>query len=141
MPSQRALIMLAIVMLSIFWRHKVQSSQVLSLALLSVLLLDPVAVLSPGFWLSFAAVAIIGLAAFGRLSIDKSWKIWGRLQWRISLALIPLLIFLFQQASLISPAANLLAIPLVSFIVVPLVLLAASVVPFVPDCDDGPIDF
>lgn len=132
-PSQRALIMLSIVMLSIFWRHKVQSSQVLSLALLSVLLLDPVAVLSAGFWLSFAAVAIIGLAAFGRLTVDKGWRIWGRLQWRISLALIPLLIFLFQQASLVSPLANLLAIPLVSFIVVPLVLLATSIASFIPD--------
>ncbi len=132
-PSQRALIMLSIVMLSIFWRHKVQSSQVLSLALLSVLLLDPVAVLSAGFWLSFAAVAIIGLAGFGRLTVDKGWRILGRLQWRISLALIPLLIFLFQQASLISPLANLFAIPLVSFLVVPLVLLATSIVPFIPD--------
>ena len=132
-PSQRALIMLGIVMLSIFWRHKVQSSQVLSLALLSVLLLDPVAVLSAGFWLSFAAVAIIGFAAFGRLRVDKGWRIWGRLQWRISLALIPLLIFLFQQASLVSPLANLVAIPLVSFIVVPLVLLATSIVSFIPD--------
>ena len=132
-PSQRALIMLSIVMLSIFWRHKVQSLQVLSLALLSVLLLDPVAVLSAGFWLSFAAVAIIGLAAFGRLTVDKGWRIWGRLQWRISLALIPLLIFLFQQASLVSPLANLVAIPLVSFIVVPLVLLATSIVSLIPD--------
>ena len=132
-PSQRALIMLTIVMLSIFWRHKVQSSQVLSLALLSVLLLDPNAVLSPGFWLSFTAVAIIGIAAFGRLKLDNNWKVWGRLQWRISLALIPLLIFLFQQASLISPIANLFAIPLVSFIVVPLVLLSSFIVSFLPD--------
>lgn len=132
-PSQRALIMLSIVMLSIFWRHKVQSSQVLSFALFSVLLFDPAAILSPGFWLSFSAVAIIGLAVFGRLTLDKSWRIWGRLQWRISLALIPLLIFLFQQASLVSPFANLFAIPLVSFIVVPLVLLASSVLYFIPD--------
>lgn len=132
-PSQRALIMLSIVMLSIFWRHKVQSSQVLSLALFSVLVIDPSAVLSPGFWLSFAAVAIIGLAAFGRLTIDKGWRIWGRLQWRISLALIPLLIFLFQQASLVSPIANLFAIPLVSFITVPLALIATSIASFFPD--------
>lgn len=132
-PAQRALIMLSIVLLSIFWRHKVQSSQVLSLALLSVLLLDPIAVLSPGFWLSFAAVAIISFAALGRLPIDKSWRIWGRLQWRISLALIPLLIFLFQQASLVSPLTNLIAIPVVSFIIVPLILLATSVVSFIPD--------
>ena len=54
-PSQRALIMLAVVMFSIFWRHKVQSSQVLSFALLIVLLFDPASVLSAGFWLSFMA--------------------------------------------------------------------------------------
>ena len=132
-PAQRALIMLSIVMISIFKLHRVQSSQVLSLALLSVLLLDPVAVLSAGFWLSFAAVAIIGLAASGRLDVDRGWRIWGRLQWRISLALIPLLIFLFQQASIVSPLANLVAIPLVSFLVVPLTLLATSMASFLPD--------
>ena len=132
-PAQRALIMLSVVMLSIFWRHKVQSSQVLSFALLSVLLLDPVAVLSPGFWLSFAAVTIISLAALGRLTIDKSWRIWGRLQWRISLVLIPLLIFLFQQASLISPITNLVAIPVVSFLVVPFVLFATSILSLAPE--------
>lgn len=131
-PSQRALIMLSVVMLSIFLRHKVKSSQVLSFALLSVLLFDPSSILSAGFWLSFMAVAVIGLASSGRLTIDKSWKILGRLQWRISLALIPLLIFLFQQASLVSPVANLFAIPVVSFIVVPLVLLATSVMSFIP---------
>ena len=132
-PAQRALIMLTIVMFAIYRQHKVQSSHVLSFALFSVLLIDPVAVLSPGFWLSFSAVAIIGLAGFGRLKLDKSWRVWGRLQWRISLALIPLLIFLFQQASLVSPLANLFAIPIVSFLVVPLVLLATSIAVFLPD--------
>ena len=132
-PAQRALIMLTIVMFSIYRQHKVQSSHVLSLALLSVLLIDPSAVLSPGFWLSFAAVAIIGVAGFGRLKLDKNWQVWGRLQWRISIALIPLLIFLFQQASLVSPLANLFAIPIVSFMIVPLVLLATSIATFIPD--------
>lgn len=132
-PAQRALIMLSIVLFSIFKQQKVQSSQVLSFALLAVLLLDPIAVLSPGFWLSFAAVTIISLAAQGRLSIDKGWRIWGRLQWRISLALIPLLVFLFQQASLISPVANFVAIPVVSFLVVPFVLFATSIVSFMPE--------
>lgn len=131
-PAQRALIMLSIVMISIFKLHKVQSSQVLSFALLSVLLFDPVAVLSAGFWLSFAAVVIISIAASGRLNIDINWKMWGRLQWRISLALIPLLIFLFQQASIVSPFANLIAIPMVSFLVVPLTLLATSMASFLP---------
>ena len=132
-PSQRALIMISIVMFSIFSLRKVQSSQVLSLALLGVLLLDPVAVLSAGFWLSFSAVTIISVAALGRLNLDKSWKVWGRLQWRISLALIPLLVFLFQQASIVSPITNLFAIPIISFLVVPFVLLASSISFFAPD--------
>ena len=125
-PSQRALIMICIVMFSIFSLRKVQSSQVLSLAMLGVLLLDPVAVLSAGFWLSFSAVTIISIAALGRLKFDESWKVWGRLQWRISLALIPLLVFLFQQASIVSPITNLFAIPIISFLVVPFVLFASS---------------
>ena len=132
-PAQRALIMLSIVMLSIFFRHKVQSSEVLSLALLCVLIFDPNAVLSAGFWLSFTAVVIISLAALGRLDSVTKFKVWGRLQWRISLALIPLLIFLFQQASIISPLTNLFAIPVVSFLVVPLVLLSTSIAAFFPD--------
>lgn len=125
-PAQRALIMLFVALLAVFRMKKVQSSQVLSLALFTILLLDPAAVLAAGFWLSFAAVSIISFAAFGRLNTDKSWKIWGRLQWRISLVLIPLLVFLFQQASLMSPLANLFAIPIVSLAVVPVVLLAST---------------
>ena len=58
---------------------------------------------------------------------------WGLLQWRISLALIPLLMFIFQQASLVSPLANLIAIPVVSFIVVPLVLFATALITLLPD--------
>ena len=126
-PAQRALIMLTVVMLAIFFQQKIQSSKILVLALFAVLLFDPVSVLAPGFWLSFSAVAVIGLAAGGRLVFDKGWITWGRLQWRISLALIPLLIFLFQQASIISPVTNLLAIPVVSFLVVPIAMLGTVV--------------
>lgn len=131
-PAQRALMMLFIVMLAVFRRKKAQASHVLALALLGVLLLDPVSVLSPGFWLSFAAVTIITLAAAGRLSFGQRWLLWGRTQWRISVALIPLLLFLFQQASLVSPLANLFAIPLISFLVVPLVLLATLILAVTP---------
>ncbi len=123
-PAQRALIMLSIVMLSLLFRFRLPPPTILALALLGVLLLDPASVLSAGFWLSFAAVSIIAYAAAGRLPLQQQWFRWGQLQWRISLALIPLLIFLFQQASLVSPLANLLAIPVVSFLVVPSVLLA-----------------
>lgn len=126
-PAQRALLMLAIVMLSLFWLRKVKSAEVLSLALLAVLLLDPVAVLSIGFWLSFAAVSIIAVVAFSRVNHLQNRLIWIRLQWRISLVLVPVLLFFFQQASLVSPVTNLVAIPVISFIVVPMVLLAVII--------------
>ncbi|MFK5914584.1 MAG: DNA internalization-related competence protein ComEC/Rec2 [Woeseiaceae bacterium] len=138
-PSQRALIMLCVVMLSLFWRQKIQSSQVLSFALLLVLIIDPIAVISPGFWLSFSAVAIISFSALGRLSINTIKSSWhsltevGRIQWRISLGLIPLLIFLFQQASVVSPLANIFAIPVVSILVVPLVLVASVIMSLLPE--------
>ena len=127
-PAQRALIMLTIVMISIFSMHKVKSANVLSWALLSVLLLDPLAVLSAGFWLSFGAVSIIAVVAFSRINTLQSHFNWVRLQWRISLILIPVLLFLFQQASLVSPVSNLVAIPVISFIVVPIVLVGATIV-------------
>src|SRR5260370_32870819 len=47
----------------------------------------------------------------------------------VSIALSTLLIVLFQQVSLVSPVANALAIPLVSFVVTPLAL-AGAVLPF-----------
>ena len=129
-PAQRALIMILVVMLAIYRLQKIQSYHILSIALLLVLLFDPNSVLAAGFWLSFIAVAIISLASLGRLGLDKNWWVWGRVQWRISLALIPLLIFLFQQASIISPITNLIAIPVVSILVVPIVLLASILASF-----------
>lgn len=129
-PAQRALIMLTIVMLSVFRMRKVRSMNVLSWALLAVLLLDPIAVLSAGFWLSFAAVSIIILVAFARINHLQNRFNWIRLQWRISLVLIPLLLFLFQQASLVSPVSNFIAIPVISFVVVPMVLIGSTIALF-----------
>jgi competence protein ComEC len=108
---------------------------VLCAALLLVLLLDPWAVLAPGFWLSFGAVAVILYVATGRLraghglALGESLVQWGRVQWAITLALAPLLLVWFQQMSLVSPLANAVAIPLVSLVVTPLAL-AGSVLPF-----------
>jgi competence protein ComEC len=127
-PAQRAFIMLTVVAAAI-WRNRMTSpSIVLAIALFVVVLLDPWAPLSAGFWLSFGAVAIIMLITAGRLDISDSLGRltgWLRIQWAITLGLVPLLLALFQQFSLVSPFANAIAIPLVSLIVVPLTLLSA----------------
>ena len=126
-PAQRTLYMLAVVAAALLSRRSTSSSRVLALALLLVLLLDPWAVLAAGFWLSFGAVAALFYAGSGRLGAGHWLGGWARAQWAVTAAMIPALLLLFQQFSLVSPLANAIAIPVVSFVVTPLVLAAAAV--------------
>ena len=124
-PAQRTLYMLGVVAAARLLGRETAASRVLSLALLLVLLLDPWAVLAAGFWLSFGAVALLFLIGSGRLG-PAHWLIeWGRAQWAVTIGMLPALLALFQQFSLVSPLANALAIPLVSFVITPLALLGA----------------
>lgn len=124
-PVQRALIMLAVVAAALLGGRELAGSRVLALALLAVLVIDPWAVLAAGFWLSFLAVGVILLMLAGRLQAAAGWRAVLRVQLAISVALVPVLLVLFHGFSLVSPLANALAIPLVSFVITPLVLVAA----------------
>lgn len=122
-PAQRTLYMLATVAVMLLLSRGIAASQILASALLVVLLLDPWAVLAPGFWLSFGAVALIFYVGANRLG-QPHWLIsYARVQWAMMIGMIPPLLAMFQQVSLVSPIANAFAIPLVSFVVVPLTLL------------------
>ena len=124
-PAQRTVYMLAVIAAALWLSRTVAVSQILATALLAVLLFDPWAVLAPGFWLSFGAVALIFYVTAHRLSRPHWLVEYGRVQWAMMIGLIPPLLALFQQVSLVSPVANAFAIPLVSFVVVPLTLLGA----------------
>ena len=132
-PAQRTLYMIAVVGAAL-WTGRIASvSHVLCAALGAVLLLDPWAVLWPGFWLSFSAVAVILMVSVGRAGarIKGRWQALaaaGRTQYAVTVGLVPLTLLLFGQISLVSPLANAIAIPLVSFAVTPLAL-AGSVAP------------
>ncbi len=144
-PTQRAIIMLFVLSVMMLIRRNHRPVDALGFALLLVLLLDPLAVLSVGFWFSFSAVAVIFITlnsnslsannvATGKnkytwyhlvwFKVSSTLKQWVRLQLLITLFLLPLSLFMFQQVSLVSPIANLLLIPYVSFLVVPVVLVA-----------------
>ncbi len=122
-PAQRTLYMLAVMALALWLDRMGSILAVLGVALLVVLLIDPWAVLAPGFWLSFGAVFVILYVSVGRLGRPHWLVTWARVQWAITLALAPALLAMFQQVSLISPVANALAIPLVSLVVVPMTLV------------------
>jgi competence protein ComEC len=124
-PAQRTLYMLAVVAAALWSGRNFAASRVLALALAIVLLIDPWAVLAAGFWLSFGAVGLLFYVGAGRLGEDHWLVAWGRAQWAITLGMVPALLTLFQQFSLVSPLANAVAIPLVSLVVTPLALLGA----------------
>jgi competence protein ComEC len=108
------------------WSGRIASPmRTLALALAVVTALDPWAVLQPGFWLSFGAVALIFHVSAGWSSREPRPLQWLRVQWAITVGLAPAALFLFSQISVVGPLANALAIPIVSAVITPLALAAA----------------
>ncbi|MHA7114855.1 DNA internalization-related competence protein ComEC/Rec2 [Pseudomonas promysalinigenes] len=135
-PVQRACLMLAVVLL---WRLRFRQLGALLpllLALTLVLVVDPLAALLPGFWLSFAAVAILIYSFAGRLGNWRPWQAWTRAQWVIAVGLLPVLLATGLPVSLTAPMANLLAVPWVSVAVLPPALLGTLLLP-VPGVGEG----
>jgi len=138
LPTVRTLLMVAIVVLAGLGRRRAGGMSLLAFAVLAVLAVDPLSVLSAGFWLSFAGVGFLMLCVAPR---ERGWRGWAgellRAQAAMTIALLPLSLWLFGTASLVGFAANLIAAPLVSFAVVPLTLLGC-VVHAVPALADMP---
>jgi competence protein ComEC len=128
-PVRRACMMVGLVLL---WRWRFRHLGVglpLLVALVVVLLLEPLAGLQPGFWLSFGAVALLILIFSGRLGAWTWWQTLGRAQWAMAVGLLPLLLALGLPVSASGPVANLIAVPWVGLAVVPLALLGTLLLP------------
>ena len=124
-PAQRTVVMLAAMAACVLADRQGSASRVLAFAALAVLVADPWAVLSVGFWLSFGAVAAIFYAMALRSGRHGLLRAALSEQAAVTLVMVPLVIALFQEASLASPVANAFAIPVVSWIVVPLSIAGA----------------
>ncbi|MBI5613022.1 MAG: DNA internalization-related competence protein ComEC/Rec2, partial [Gammaproteobacteria bacterium] len=135
-PTQRALVMLAVAMAGILWSRRRSPSYILAVALLLVLAIDPLAVLAAGFWLSFAAVALILYVIHpgrARATWRERWRAWTGMQWAIAVGMLPLMLVLFQQTSVSGPIANLIAIPVIESLVIPLTLLGVTALVALPE--------
>jgi len=139
-PAQRTWLMLAIFASVKLCARHAGAARVWSLALVAVLCLDPRAPLSAGFWLSFVAVGVILMTATvtafaGSVGITAMARLANlvRLQCAIVLALAPLTFAVFDGLSITGFVVNLVAIPLVSFVLVPLVLAGTLAVFVAPD--------
>jgi competence protein ComEC len=136
-PAQRTLYMLTVVAVALWMGRLAAVSQVLCVALAIVLLLDPWAVLWPGFWLSFGAVALILYVTVGRARhyhasgtslpqrLGVALAAATRTQYAITIGLVPLTLLLFSEVSVVGPLANAIAIPVVSFVITPLALVGS----------------
>lgn len=127
-PARRAWIMAGAMLLGLALRRCGDPWQRLALALTLVTLTDPAAVNSPGFWLSFTAVAII-LAGLARTAGGRAGRLRRQirsllhLQLLLSVGLLPFTLGFFGQLGWTAPAANLLAVPWTSLVIVPLVFV------------------
>ena len=127
LPTQRALLMVIIGLWGLVSRRNYDASTILALALVLVLLWDPLAAMSISFWLSFLAVFLILL--FVKRQIEKPRWMVLKLQIFLSLAMLPLTLLFFGTASLTSPVANLFAIPWVSLLIVPISIIGLLLMP------------
>ena len=133
LPTVRALIMLAVALATIVLRRRARPPEGLATAAVAVLVFDPLAPLGASFWLSFGAVAAILYLVTGRVAPIARTQRWLGLQLGITVALTPLLLGFFGQASLVAPLANLIAIPWISLVVVPVTLAGTIVAALWPD--------
>ncbi|WP_216245291.1 DNA internalization-related competence protein ComEC/Rec2 [Polynucleobacter sp. AP-Capit-er-40B-B4] len=147
-PAQRTMYMVGVVAFALWTGRNPRSFDIWWWALAFVLLIDPMAPYTPGFWLSFGAVAAI-LYAMGDSSgllgiptgkeLQVHWSLRAiqalreacRVQAVVTLALLPFTLYWFYQVSVVSPLANAFAIPLVSYVVTPLAIIGAMLPEFI----------
>lgn len=147
-PAQRTMYMVGVVAFALWAGRNPRSFDIWWWALAFVLVIDPMAPYTPGFWLSFGAVAAI-LYAMGDSSgllgiptgkelevhwvqrVTKALREACRVQAVVTIALLPFTLYWFYQVSVVSPLANAFAIPLVSYVVTPLAIAGALLPEFI----------
>jgi competence protein ComEC len=144
-PAQRALLMVLLVSATFLLRRQRNYARILSLACLGILAADPLAAVTPGFQLSFFAVALLLWSgrqfkapvlscgtAHTRHILDSAWYL-VVLQVFLLFGLMPLTAMLFDRITWLAPFVNLLALPIFNLCTTPLSLLAIVL--------DGPMQF
>ncbi|MEH6466163.1 MAG: DNA internalization-related competence protein ComEC/Rec2, partial [Porticoccus sp.] len=124
LPTQRALIMAVVAIVVLLLNRHVNRGLAFGIALSGVAMVDPLAIFGAGFWLSFGAVA--GLLWLVPVAPRTShWQTFLNIQWLVFVVLLLPLMICYLPVAWLSPLVNLVAIPWISFLVVPLCLLAA----------------
>lgn len=143
-PAIRTLLTVIIASLFLLFRKSVQPLSLLVYSASMLLIYDPFSILSAAFWLSYGACFILlriyqtiqqvpqELILTPAQKLVLTVNIFIESQWKIFIALLPLLLIFFQQISWAAPLSNLIAIPLLSGLIVPLDIIAACIWLLIP---------
>ena len=128
-PTVRSLVMLATALLAVMMYRTIHPARAWLLSLVAILLLVPLAPLGAGAWFSFLAVAALLLMFVPRTGKSGAMKTLLLAQTAVILVLLPVSAAWFYSFSPSGYLANLVAIPWVSLLVVPLVLSGLAALP------------
>jgi competence protein ComEC len=131
-PTQRTLLMLAAWHVARRVARARSLLHAMAVALVLVLVLDPLAPLASGFWLSFGAVAAILIVSGTRFERPGRWREAALVQGAVTLAVAPITLAAFGAMSLASLFVNVIAIPVFTCVLVPGVLCATALLPLAP---------
>jgi len=135
LPTVRALTMVVLISIFSLWNHRLKFSQLLLLTLVTIGIYNPLSLLSQGLWLSLFAVCIVYLMltainvdSTDQLSLFPRIKHWIyqliKLQLCLALGLYFIQLIFFGGISLLAPLANLIAVPVITLLVLPMLFLA-----------------
>ena len=136
-PAKRSLLMAMVAGLMLLFRRQTSRTLLLAIPCLLIFLMDPIAILAPGFKLSFSAVAILFLVASQHvMPLRKTRHPWAgtsltvvrklaHMQLALAAGLFPLTVLVFDRFALLAPVINMLVLPIFNFVTVPLTLLGA----------------
>jgi competence protein ComEC len=136
-PAQRAFVMVFLALVALFVDEKINARRAIMTAVLLLILFNPFAVLNISFQLSFAAILLLGAfydkrktreVNFLRRFASYFWEI-ILLSIILQIVMAPFLMHSFRNVAMLSFLANALAIPLASFVIMPLGFLALFLMP------------
>lgn len=150
-PALRTVLSVTLLSLLLLIKQRFSTLHILLLSASILLFFDPLNILAAAFWLSYISSLIlirIYLGQFSQTAVQsESMSIVRRLvrqlmlltksQWKIFIALLPLMLWVFQQFSWLAPLANCIAVPILAAVVVPLAVVASSVYQFMPSVAKG----
>lgn len=131
----RAFLMAGVLCFALLVRRRVPFAVVFAISCGAIFILEPLDSLSPGFRLSFAAVAIIAILAASHieqlpirdipvLSVGLTRVLQlGKLQIALLFGLFPLTVLIFGRVAVAAPAVNMVILPIFNVVTVPLTLL------------------